>query len=88
MGKLRERTDFPIADGWVVLENNSQHPLQVVMELWGSGGMIPVGEKGHVLVKPNGNSPATIIIHDDGIQIYCADALYVRGKEVIDLTDE
>ena len=88
MKKLRERTIFPAADGWIVFENNSQRLLDVVMEPWALGGTIPVGENAHVLVKPDGNSPTTIIFQEDVIQIYCADAMYRNGIEILDMTDE
>jgi len=88
MRKLRERTTFPAADGWVIFENNTGRPLNVYMEVSGSGGTIPVGAKAHVLIRPDTDLPATIIVHHDDVQIYCADAMYINGKEVLDLTDE
>ena len=88
MGKPRKRTSFPPAEGWVIFENNCQSPLDVVVEPWGTGGVIPSAANAHILVKPDGNQPATIIIGDNTIQVYCADAMYCDGIEVVDMTDE
>ena len=97
MGKPRKRISFPPAERWIVLENSCQHPLNVVMEPWGTGGVIPSAENAYVLVKaenayvlvkPDSNQPATIIIGDNTIQVYCADAMYRDGIEVVDMTDE
>ena len=88
MSKLRERTDFPAADGWVAFGNDSRHPISIVIEPWGLGGVVPVGEAAYVLIRPDNGSPAKIIVSDDTLQIYCADAMYHNGKEVVDMTDD
>ena len=88
MRKLRERTQYPAADGWVIIENQLPHPLDVSMEVWGVGGTIPVGGKAHVLIKPDRDEPVTFIVHNSSLQIYCADAIYSECKEILDMSDE
>ncbi len=83
----RVRTTFPSAEGWVVVENNTQRTLEIALEPWGAEGKVLPGETVHVLLVADWGNQPTIIIHHDTVQIYCADAIYRDGVEIIDLTD-
>ena len=83
--KLR-KTDFPARDGWVQFENRTSHAISVCMEPSGIGEEIPMGKKAYILVLPENNNSPFVIIHDDCLQIYCAEAMYIDGIEVIDMS--
>lgn len=83
----REQTEFLASDGWVELQNDNVSAVTVVLELWGLGEEIPAGQKAQIHLQSVPGSATTIILSPGYIQIYCADAMYLDNREIIDFRD-
>ncbi len=83
----REQTEFLATDGWVQFQNDNAFAVTVVLELWGSAGEIPAGQKAEIHIQSVPGSATTVILSPGYVQIYCADAMYVDNREIIDFRD-